>query len=99
MVMISDSLFRTMLRVTGAVVVTHPGGRFEAHFDNGHQDASFDVDVESTAPRLTARTIDVASIVKDTELTVHLESGPQQWRFEKHEPDGLGESRIELGAL
>lgn len=96
MVMISDSLFRTMLRVTGSVVVRHPDGQFEAHFDDGTQDADFgDVAIEATEPRLTARTVDVEALAKRTQLDFKDFRGRDvTYFFEKHEPDGTGMSRV-----
>lgn len=88
-----------MLRLTGAVRVRYPGGEFEAHFDNRSQDADFEVDIESRVPMLTASTEDVESINKDTPLDVETKPGSnvfKPYRFEKHEQDGLGESRVIL---
>lgn len=92
-----------MLRLTGAVRVRYDGGEFEAHFDNRSQDAALDdVDVEARVPQLTARSLDVEQLRKDAQLDV--ETKPQsnafvRYTFDKHEPDGLGESRILLSAV
>lgn len=78
----------------------HPAGAFEAHFDNRSQDASFDnLDVEALGPRLTARTIDVEALRRGTPLDIEVEPGRfAAYQFDKHEPDGRGESRILLSA-
>lgn len=92
-----------MLRLTGAVRVRYDGGEFEAHFDNRSQDAALDnVDVEASVPQLTARTLDVEALRKGARLDI--ETRPKsaefaQYFFDKHEPDGLGESRILLSTV
>lgn len=87
-----------LIKSLGGQLVRHPDGQFAAIFDNGFSDASVgDIDIEGTQPMLTARTIDVETIAKDTPLDVTDERGRvTNWKFEKHEPDGTGISRVIL---
>lgn len=79
------------------VTVRHPDGAFVAIFDNGFADASFDIDVESSLPVLTARTSDVEQLRKDTPLHFKDFAGRDvTYDFDKHEPDGTGMSRVLL---
>lgn len=81
------------------VTVRHPGGQFDATFDNGFSDADFgEHSIESAQPMLSVvRTLDVASLAKDTPLTViHEDGSVVEYKLEKHEPDGTGMSRVIL---
>ncbi len=89
----SDADRLAMIKSLGGQLVRAPKGEFWAIFDNGYQDSSMgDVDIESTQPTLTARTIDIEAIFKDTALQI----GNDAYRFVKHEPDGTGMSRVML---
>lgn len=77
----------------GYVEVTKAGGdTFEAIFDNGYAEAAGDIPVEASSPFLSARTVDVASLVKNTLLTIN----GTPYRLARHEPDGTGMTRVVL---
>lgn len=79
------------------IMVRHPGGAFVAIFDNEYYEANFGPGIESAQPVITARTLDVAGLAKDTPLEVTQADGTvKQYLFKKHEPDGTGMSRVLL---
>src|SRR5262245_20693391 len=100
MVLISDRLLGTMLRVTGAVKVRHAAGEFDAHFEDEYSEPRFSSgpSVDSRAPVLSARTIDVESLERDALLDVFRDerSPAKQYRFKTHKPDGTGMSLVLL---
>lgn len=90
----SNALNKIGLRATAAVTVKHPGGEFVANFDNEYYEAQLGggPGVETVQPVLSARTIDVQDLIKDTPLDV----GDEQYRLKAHQPDGTGMSRVLL---
>lgn len=96
----SNNLNLIGLRSTGAVKVRHPDGDFEAHFENEYFEAQFSEgpSVETRRPVLTARTVDVEALEKETPLEVLDDDGCAVaiYRFKRHEPDGTGISLVYL---
>lgn len=88
----SDADRLELIKALGGQLVRHSAGEFWAIFDNASQDSTFEVDVEGSAPMLTARTIDVQQLRKGT--IFRLQDG--EYRIEKHEPDGTGMTRVVL---
>jgi hypothetical protein len=82
---------------TDEITVRHPTGQFDAVFENEFLEVGFGAGVETVQPVLIARTIDVASLVKDTPLEFEDDRGQTQfYRVKHHEPDGTGMSRVLL---
>lgn len=79
-----------MIKSLGGQLINHMHGSFWALFE---RDFLLIVDaVESRQPVLTARTIDVTDLPKDTVLDV----GGDTYRIKRPEPDGTGMSTIIL---
>lgn len=67
------------------VTIRHPRGQFDAIFDDEYYEAGFGSGpaVEGAQSVLTARSIDVQSLTKDTPLDVTLEDGTVRQFFLK----------------
>lgn len=86
----SDADRLAMIKSLGGQLISHAQGSFWAIFD---RDFLLVTDaVESRQPALTARTIDVAELSKDTTLDV----GGEIYRIKRPEPDGTGMTTIIL---
>lgn len=79
-----------MIQSLGGQLISHAQGSFWAIFD---REFALIVDaVETRQPVLTARTIDVQSLPKDTVLNI---SG-EPYRIKRPEPDGTGMTTVIL---
>lgn len=87
---------RTLASIeTDDVEVLHPGGKFSAMFDHEYYEAQFGAGpgVDSVQLVLTARTIDVAALIRDTPLTI----GTEEYRLKSApQPMSLTMSRLLL---
>lgn len=72
-----------MIQSLGGQLVRTPGGDFWAIFDN---DFLLSGNIETRAPALTARSIDVESLSKDSPVEV----GSTTYRVKSPQPDGTG---------
>lgn len=94
-------IVRTLASITeDDCTVRHPGGSFDAIFDEPSADAQFDdLAVKATGPSLTARTIDVQDIRKRTPLDVTRRGVVTRYYLEEQDPDGTGMSRVDLSTV
>lgn len=87
----SDEDRLEMIKSLGGLVIEHADGGFWAYFDREYIQPFGAVESKSTA--ITARTIDVEHLPKDTVLKV---PGNGDWKLKRHEPDGNGMSVVHL---
>jgi hypothetical protein len=73
-----------MIRGLGGVVVSTPAGSFEAILDADHAAA---LDVDSEAPRLTARSVDVARLGITRGMALNV--GAAVYVVRSPQPDGI----------
>jgi hypothetical protein len=90
--MISNSMTLQMLRSLGGEVIRHDAGEFVGIFEMPFDLVGDDVGVEQQQPTLTARSIDVDAIQKNTIL----HRGMDVYRVSRREPDGTGVTRLVL---
>ena len=90
----SDADRLESLRAVGAETVEFDGGKFDGVFDLAYIEIdAMDTSVDSRQPLLVARTSDVERIPKGAILSLR---GNKRFRIVRHEPDGVGISRLIL---